>query len=85
MLKPEEIQEIIKEGVIKYSSLDIPLRRQSIDRDIADAAYEKGKTEERERIRDDLLVLIGHTSKTNFNDGLWLCGKLRNILDSLEE
>ena len=53
MLKDEEIQEIIKEGVIKYSSLDVPLRRQSIDRDIADAAYEKGKTEGEmsERIR----------------------------------
>lgn len=35
LLTNEEIQEIIKEGVLKYSSLDVPFRRQAIDRDIA--------------------------------------------------
>jgi len=43
MLTDIEIQEIITAGVLKYSAKDIPLRRQAIDRDIADAAYKKGQ------------------------------------------
>ena len=40
-LKPKEIQYIISEGVIKYTRLDIPRRRQAIDNDIAHAAQKK--------------------------------------------
>jgi len=40
-LTKEEIQDIISEGVIKYDSLGIPKRRQSIDQDISKATVAK--------------------------------------------
>ncbi len=41
ILTDEEIQNIIAEGIIKYSRLGIPKQRQAIDRDIAKAQLKK--------------------------------------------
>jgi len=46
-LTDEGIQDIINEGAVKYSGLDVPKQRQAIDRDIAKAQLKKvhGKIE----------------------------------------
>ena len=36
-LTDKQIQNILNKGIVKYSGLDIPKRRQAIDRDFCDA------------------------------------------------